>query len=113
MTTVIGQNSCMIGEIKTVHLGKGYKIRDIDVYANDESWLQGGILKSVKDFDGIDVIEVVDIVEETHMGGKIETVPTVSVETIDDLKIVYTPRVSLQFVKRYTRIPNLQINTPL
>lgn len=93
MTTVIGQNACMIGEITTVHLGKGYKIRDIDIYADNESWLQG-IIKSIKDFDGIDIIGVVDIVEETHMGGKIETVPTVDVETIDDLKIIYTPGVA-------------------
>jgi malate dehydrogenase (oxaloacetate-decarboxylating) len=93
VATMIGENGCMVGEIKTVHLGKGYKIRDIDVYADSEVLLQG-ILMAVRKFDGVDIIEVVDIVEETHQGGKIEVVPTVDVETIDDLKIVYTPGVA-------------------
>ena len=93
LTTVIGDNGCMIGEIKTVHLGKGYKIRDIDVYADDESWL-GGIIESIKDLEGVDTIGIVDIVEETHIGGKIEMIPTVDVDTIDDLKIIYTPGVA-------------------
>jgi len=93
LTTIIGDNSCMIGEISTVHLGKGYKIRDIDIYADGEEFLQG-IITDSKELDGVDVIGVVDVVEETHLAGKIEMVPTVDVETIDDLKIVYTPGVA-------------------
>ena len=93
MTSIIGDKGCMIGEIKTVHLGKGYKIRDIDIYADDENNLNQ-ILEASKELDGVDVIGVVDIVEETHLAGKIEIKPTVDVETIDDLKIVYTPGVA-------------------
>jgi len=93
LATLIGEKGCMVGEIKTVHLGKGYKIRDVDVYADDESLFQG-ILTAVKEFDGIDIIDIVDIVEETHLGGKIKTVSTVEITTVDDLKIVYTPGVA-------------------
>lgn len=93
MTSIIGKNGCMIGEITTVHIGKGYKIRDIDIYADEESQLNS-IIKETKDTDGIDVIAIVDIVEEMHLGGKIEMVPSVTVDSIDDLKIIYTPGVA-------------------
>lgn len=93
MTTIIGRHGCMIGEIKTVHLGKGYKIRDIDIYADEEKLLDD-ICSSAKESEGIDVIGLVDIVEEVHKAGKIEMTPTVDVESIDDLKIVYTPGVA-------------------
>lgn len=93
MTSIIGKNGCMIGEIKTVHLGKGYKIRDIDIYSDREELL-GDILRDTKTEDGIDVIGLVDIVEEIHLKGKIAVTPTVSVDTLDDLKIVYTPGVA-------------------
>lgn len=93
MTTIIGRHGCMIGEIKTVHLGKGYKIRDIDIYADEEKLLDD-ICSSAKESEGIDIIGLVDIVEEVHKAGKIEMTPTVDVESIDDLKIVYTPGVA-------------------
>ncbi|ADD67988.1 Malate dehydrogenase (oxaloacetate- decarboxylating) [Denitrovibrio acetiphilus DSM 12809] len=93
ITSIIGANSTMIGDIKTVHLGKGYKIRDIDIYA-DENNVLDNILSSIKDFEGADVIEVVDVVEKMHVNGKIAVKPTVDINSIDDLKIIYTPGVA-------------------
>lgn len=114
LTSAIGAQGGMIGEIKTIHLGKGYKIRDLDIYADDEQVLND-ILAAVKEVDSIDIIGLVDIVEETHLGGKIEVKPTVDVDTIDDLKIVYTPGVASvckkihddpQLADKYTTIRN-------
>jgi len=93
VTSIIGQNGGMIGELKTVHLGKGYKIRDIEVYSDSEDALKG-ILDALKADDGVDIIGIVDIVEEVHLGGKIEMVSTVDVKSIDDLKLIYTPGVA-------------------
>ncbi len=93
LTSAIGKCDGMIGEIKTAHLGKGYKIRELDIYAEDESVLNN-ILASIKEIDGMEVIAVTDIVEETHLNGKIEIRPTVEINSIDDLRIVYTPGVA-------------------
>ncbi|MGE4317908.1 MAG: NAD-dependent malic enzyme [Deferribacterales bacterium] len=93
LTSAIGKCDGMIGEIKTAHLGKGYKIRELDIYAEDESVLNN-ILASIKEIDGMEVIAVTDIVEETHLNGKIEVKPTVEINSIDDLRIVYTPGVA-------------------
>lgn len=114
LTTAIGSCGGMIGEIATTHLGKGYKIRALDVYANDEATLNK-TLDAVKALDGIEIISVIDIVEETHLHGKIEIRPTVEVNTIDDLRIVYTPGVASichkihhnpALARKYTTISN-------
>ena len=93
VTSLIGQNGGMIGELKTVHLGKGYKIRDIDIYADQEDNLKD-ILQSIKDDEGAELIGMIDIVEEAHAGGKVEMRPTVEVHSLDDLKLIYTPGVA-------------------
>lgn len=93
VTSLIGQNGGMIGELKTVHLGKGYKIRDIDIYADTEDNLKN-ILESIKNDEGAELVGMVDIVEETHLGGKVEMAPTVEVNSLDDLKLIYTPGVA-------------------
>lgn len=93
LTTAIGRCGGLIGEISTSHLGKGYKIRALDVYAEDENVLND-ILASIKNIEGMELVSVTDIVEETHMGGKIEVRPTVDINSLDDLRIVYTPGVA-------------------
>lgn len=93
LTTLVGDLDGMFGEIKSVHIGKGYKIRDLDVYTDTEGALNA-ILKEIEKLDGVEIIAVKDIVEEYHQGGKIKIVPTIPVETIDDLRIVYTPGVA-------------------
>jgi malate dehydrogenase (oxaloacetate-decarboxylating) len=105
VTSLIGQNGGMIGELKTVHLGKGYKIRDIDIYADEEENLKA-ILQSIKDDEGAELIGMIDIVEEAHLGGKVEMVPTVEVNSLDDLKLIYTPGVA-NICKKINENPEL------
>jgi len=114
LTSLVGTMDGMFGEIKSVHIGKGYKIRDLDVYTDSEEQLKA-ILTEMEKLDGIEIIAVKDIVEEYHQGGKFKIVPTVPVETIDDLKIVYTPGVASickqiaadkSLADKFTTIPN-------
>jgi malate dehydrogenase (oxaloacetate-decarboxylating) len=93
LTSAVGEMDGMFGEIKTVHIGKGYKIRDLDIYTDKGERLEN-ILKAMAELDGVDIIAVKDIVEEYHEKGKIKVVSTVPLDTIDDLKIVYTPGVA-------------------
>jgi malate dehydrogenase (oxaloacetate-decarboxylating) len=93
LAVVVGDLDGMFGEIRTIHIGKGYKVRDLDIYAdNDEQFSK--ICDEVSKLDGISIIEIRDIVQEVHQKGKIKITSTVDVETVDDLKIVYTPGVA-------------------
>jgi len=65
--------------------------------------------------EGADLIGVKDVVQETHLHGKIEIRPRVEVVTVDDLGLVYTPGVAAvckkiherpQLAQRFTTIPN-------
>lgn len=113
-TSKVGEHGGMFGELRTAHIGKGYKIRDVEIYMDDEETLQN-VLDAVRKMETVDIIDVKDIVEEVHLGGKIEIKSTVSIQSIDDLKIVYTPGVASicnkiqknpDLAYKYTTIPN-------
>jgi malate dehydrogenase (oxaloacetate-decarboxylating) len=52
------------------------------------------ICDAIRQMAGIDLLEVKDVVHETHLHGKIEVVSRVPVKSIDDLQLVYTPGVA-------------------
>ncbi|OGQ91212.1 MAG: NAD-dependent malic enzyme 1 [Deltaproteobacteria bacterium RIFOXYA12_FULL_58_15] len=81
------------GEIRSVQVGKDYKIRDIDITVRNEE-IFDQICDATRRLEGVDLIEVKDVVEEVHRGGKIEVTATVDVKSVDDLRIVYTPGVA-------------------
>ncbi len=92
-TTRLGEFGARFGEITTVQIGRKAKVRDVDVIAPGEEVFDR-ICDAVREMDGIDLIAVTDVVQERHLGGKIETRARVEVETLDDLSIVYTPGVA-------------------
>lgn len=111
---MVEDHRALFGAISTAHIGKGYRVKDIDVLVKDEATFDG-ICDAIRKMDGADLISVTDVVQETHLHGKIEIVPSVSVETLDDLRIVYTPGVASicrkihadpELAYRYTTIPN-------
>ncbi len=81
------------GEIKSVRAGKNYKIRDLDILVPSEEVFEQ-ICDETRAMEGVDLIDVKDVVQETHLGGKIEVAARVPVETVDDLGLVYTPGVA-------------------
>lgn len=93
LLSVVGSLDGQFGEIKTVHIGREYKIRDLEVYVKTEDQLED-IIQAIKNTEGIDILQIIDIVEEVHAGGKIEIESRVELNTIDDLKLVYTPGVA-------------------
>jgi len=92
-TTLVGERGARFGEITTVHIGKDHKVRDADIIAPSEAVFDE-ICDAIRQMDGIDLLEVKDVVRETHRHGKIEVVPRVRMKTIDDLQLVYTPGVA-------------------
>jgi malate dehydrogenase (oxaloacetate-decarboxylating) len=114
VTTTVGELGGMFGEIKTVHIGKDYKVRDLDVYFSTKEDVEK-ICEAISHLDGIELIEIRDIVQEIHENGKIEVVPSVQIDSVDDLRLVYTPGVasicklieeSPELARKYTTISN-------
>ncbi len=91
--TMIGEFGALFGEIKTVHIGRNFKIREMDVYVKDEETFDS-IADSIRRMEGVDLIDVKDVVKEYHINGKIQVCSNVEVETMDDLSIIYTPGVA-------------------
>lgn len=114
LALTVGELGGMFGEIKTVHIGKDYKVRDLDVYFSTKEDVER-ICEAITKLDGIELVEVRDIVQEVHENGKIEVVPRVQIDSVDDLRLVYTPGVasickliqeSPELARRFTTIGN-------
>ncbi|MEJ7624873.1 MAG: NAD-dependent malic enzyme [Pyrinomonadaceae bacterium] len=93
ITTAIGKAGGDIEGIDIVSVGKDFLIRDITVNAASESHDEE-ILDSIKNIDGVEVVNVSDRTFLMHLGGKIETVSKMPLKTRSDLSMAYTPGVA-------------------
>ncbi len=93
LTTAIGHAGGDIGAIDIVTVGDHYIIRDITV-SSISSKHGEQIVETVKDIDGVELIQVSDPTFLMHLGGKIEVVSKVPLKTRADLSMAYTPGVA-------------------
>ncbi len=93
ITTAIGKAGGDIEGIDIVSVGKDFLIRDITVNAASETHDQE-IVNSVKDIDGVEIVNVSDRTFLMHLGGKIEVVSKMPLKTRSDLSMAYTPGVA-------------------
>src|SRR5215216_274293 len=93
LTTAIGRAGGDIGAIDIVNVGNDYIIRDITV-SSASSQHGEQIVKTVKDVDGVELVQVSDPTFLMHLGGKIEVVSKVPLKTRSDLSMAYTPGVA-------------------
>jgi malate dehydrogenase (oxaloacetate-decarboxylating) len=93
ITTAIGRAGGDIEGIDIVSVGKDFLIRDITVNASSETH-DKEIIDSLRDVDGIEVINVSDRTFLMHLGGKIEVVSKIPLKTRSDLSMAYTPGVA-------------------
>jgi len=114
LTTTIGRAGASVGNITTVSLGHHFHIRDIDVVVRNKAHLNQ-LLSEISKLREVNVLEVRDDVLELHENGKIRMVNTVSANSLEDLRKVYTPGVAevcrllqddLNWKDYYTTIPN-------
>ncbi len=82
-----------IGNISTVSLGDFFNIRDITIIVNDEDHLNT-IVQEIRKLKEVELEGVIDEVLEIHKGGKLSILPKHPVQTIEDLRKVYTPGVA-------------------
>jgi malate dehydrogenase (oxaloacetate-decarboxylating) len=93
LTTAIGRAGGDIGAVDIVTVGNDYIIRDITV-SSVSSTHGEQIVETVKDIDGVELIQVSDPTFLMHLGGKIEVVSKVPLKTRADLSMAYTPGVA-------------------
>ncbi len=93
ITTAIGKAGGDIEGIDIVSVGKDFLIRDITVNAASESHDQE-IVASVRDIDGVEVVNISDRTFLMHLGGKIEVTSKMQLKTRSDLSMAYTPGVA-------------------
>ena len=91
--TVVGDRGALIGTIETVFVGRDHVLRDVGVTVFDEAHLET-ILEAVRAETESEVTDVKDVVFERHLGGKIRSGRTTPVESLDDLRVLYTPGVA-------------------
>ena len=93
ITTAIGKAGGDIEGIDIASVGKDFLIRDITVNAYSETHDQQ-IVDSLRNVDGIEVINISDRTFLMHLGGKIEIVSKMPLKTRSDLSMAYTPGVA-------------------
>ena len=93
ITTAIGKAGGDIEGIDIVSVGKDFLIRDITVNAASETQ-DREIVSSVRDIDGVEVVNVSDRTFLIHLGGKIEVTSKIPLKTRSDLSMAYTPGVA-------------------
>lgn len=91
--SAIASEGGSVGDVKTRKLGKFYIWRDVTIIAKDrEHFAQ--ILKAIRALKQTKVEQIIDEVLERHQGGKIKMEINTRIETVNDMRAVYTPGVA-------------------
>ncbi|HPN66526.1 MAG TPA: malic enzyme-like NAD(P)-binding protein [Candidatus Omnitrophota bacterium] len=93
LALALGIEGVTLGDITKIHLTSNYIVRDIIAFFDDEEQFHKAIA-AVKTLKGYKVLAIQDEVLNLHRGGKIEVMPRVKVETLNDLRMIYTPGVA-------------------
>jgi malate dehydrogenase (oxaloacetate-decarboxylating) len=93
LLTTVGDQGGLTGEIKTISQTSEHVIRDIVIFADDEAHL-ARIIRAVRAFPEAELLEIRDEVMEMHQGGKIAIRSRYAINTVSDLRRVYTPGVA-------------------
>ena len=91
--SAIADQGGSIGDVTTRKLGKYYIWRDVTIIANDREHFVR-VLKAIHALDKTVVEQIIDEVLERHQGGKIKMELNHRIETINDMRAVYTPGVA-------------------
>ncbi len=93
LITTIASMGGDIGDISTISFGELHNIRDITIIVNDEDHLSA-IVSAVRKLSEVELESVIDQVLELHQDGKLIIRPKHPVQSIEDLRKVYTPGVA-------------------
>jgi len=89
----IAQESGLIGDVRTVSIGRNRSIREISVEVRDEEQAKR-VAAELDQVEGVRVISFWDRALQAHEGGKLAIVPSREMKTLQDMRDVYTPGVA-------------------
>ncbi|MCK9573343.1 MAG: NAD-dependent malic enzyme [Candidatus Omnitrophica bacterium] len=93
LALTLGMEGVTLGDITKIHLTSNYVVREIIAFFDDEKHFLEAIA-AVKKLKGYRILNIQDEVLNLHKGGKIEVRPRVKVDTLNDLRMIYTPGVA-------------------
>lgn len=93
LTSTIGAEGGNLGDIKLISSGITHNIRELTVYVDGDDHLER-ILQAIAQVEGIIVEDVIDNVQRVHQGGKIKVTSKVALNSIGDVRKIYTPGVA-------------------
>lgn len=93
LLAAVGDEGGYLGEIKTVHMGSTSVVRDIVVFADSLEHMDR-LIQVVNQDPNAMLLEVRDEVLEMHQGGKIAIRSRYKIDTLGQLRRVYTPGVA-------------------
>lgn len=110
----LGEHGAVLGDITKIEITSNYMVRDIVVFFdNGEHFLQ--TVREIKKLRNYKILSIQDEVLRLHKGGKIAMTPRIKVETLTDLRMIYTPGVAQvchtivndpELAREYTSIGN-------
>lgn len=89
----LGSEGVTLGDITKIHLTSNYIVRDITAFFDNERHFIKA-LAAVKELKGYKILDIQDEVLNIHRGGKIEVRPRVKVDSLNDMRMIYTPGVA-------------------
>lgn len=93
IATRLGELDANIGEVKIVGQGPDYILREISLQLDNDEHLHLAV-KALGNLEGVRVEMVIDPVEHAHRGGKIGMKSLVPLDTIAQMRRIYTPGVA-------------------
>ena len=89
----IGRAGALIGEIRSLRIGKDFNIREISVEVSDDEQMNA-VIGNLRALAGIEIVSLDDRALRRHEGGKIRTISSVPCASPADLRDIYTPGVA-------------------
>ena len=93
LMAAIGEAGGLVGDINTKSIDETYSIREITISVKDESH-RDLVAQAIRTKTSAEILSMRDLVFEKHKGGKIHSARNENVNTISDLRYIYTPGVA-------------------
>ena len=93
VATEIGRAGALIGEIRSIRIGRDYNVREISVVVADDAQM-AEVVAGLKSIEGVEIRSIDDRALRRHEGGKIRVASRVRCDSLADLRDIYTPGVA-------------------
>lgn len=93
VAAAIAEHRGLLCEIVTIRIGDEHTQREITVETDTTEQVEA-IIAAIKRLPGVEVLSIRDRVMEAHRGGKIAVGSRLALDTVRDLRTIYTPGVA-------------------